>query len=236
MPQFPSLSIKMSALYAINGSVVLLVALFQLAAWYPFISQTQSEQNRHLRLRDRTLYEWEKTERQAKNLQTVHFKDAPWAQHAVESSFNSVPTTWSLEGVASIAQWQTLLERVEAQCALGLQAVDWQRQQSGHWKGRLLFDIKIPKANRDYHNWLPTKLRATQFIKKDWQLLSTMRSAERASALVTYKHLRRWVQAGSWLPRSGVTVSAVSFNSVTLMAKDGSLQTLVVRDMGDEND
>jgi len=229
------LKTKASFLYAINGSVVLLLVILQLAAWYPFLFQAQEHMNRHTRLKDRANQEWQQTQKHAKKLQTTNFVEASWARHRVEATQDGVPTKWSLEGIASVAEWQGLLEKAETQFALGLFSVYWQREPNGQWQGRFLFTINKPKANREYHHWLPTKLRASRFIKKDWHLLSTMRTGKDISALVTYKKKRHWVRENSWLPEAGFTVNAVSFDRVILIAKDGSQQTLIVRE-GKRND
>ena len=99
-----------------------------------------------------------------------------------------------------------------------------------------MFNINAPKVNREYHNWLPSKLRTYRFERKDWRLLSTVRTDESASALVTYKKSRYWVRKGSWLPEAGLSVNAVSFDRVILVAKDGSQQALNIREADGQDD
>lgn len=236
MSLFPYLKIKLSSLYAIKGSVVLLLVMLQLAAWYPFLSQQQDDMNRQIRQKDRANHEWERVKKQAIELHTISFIDEPWARHHVVATQTNIPTKWSLEGIASVMEWQGLLEKVEMQVAVGLFSVYWQRADDGQWLGRFLFNINVPKANREYHNWLPSKLRAYRFERKDWRLLSTVRTDESTSALVAYKKSRYWVRKGSWLPEAGLSVNAVSFDRVILVAKDGSQQALNIREADGQDD
>ena len=221
-----------ASLNNIKGSVVLLLILLQLSIWYPFLSHAQKESNRQDRLKERIQNEWEKTQQQAKQLRDIRLSDESWLQHRVEDARNDVPTQWSIEGIASLMEWQTVLEKIESQFALGLLAASWQKEHGGDWQGRLLFAVKTPNANREYHNWLPTKLYLNRFEQNDWLLLSTMRMGENTSALVMYKDARYWVSQGSWLPDAGLTVNDVSFDRVTLIAKDGSKTALVVHEKG----
>ncbi|WP_369919873.1 hypothetical protein AB8E32_14845 [Marinomonas polaris] len=220
----------------INGSVVLLLLLLQVAVWYPFLSQAQDDLNQQSKLKARAENDWKKTQQQANQLHDMRLLDESWLQHRVEDTKNGVPTQWSINGSASLIEWQIVLEKIETQFALGLLAASWQRESNGYWQGHLLFAIKIPKANREYHDWLPTKLYMNRFEQKDWQLLSTMRIGDNTSALVVYKNARHWVSEGSWLPDAGLTVNDVSFDRVTLMAKDGSEQALVVRKKGAQDE
>jgi hypothetical protein len=233
---FPYLKIKISSLSTIKGSVVLPLVMLQLAAWYPFLSQIQDDMNRHIRQKDRVNHEWERVKQQAIKLHTIGFIDEPWARHHVVATQTNIPTKWSLEGIASVAEWQGLLEKIEVQFAVDLLSVYWQREDDGQWLGRFLFNINVPKANREYHNWLPSKLRAYRFERKDWHLLSTVRTDESTSALVTYKKSRYWVRKGSWLPEAGLSVNAVSFDQVILVAKDGSKQSLIIREADGQDD
>lgn len=225
-----------ASLNNINGSVVTLLIFLQIALWYPFLSQAQEESNRQHRLKERIENEWWKTQQQAKQLRHIRLPDESWLQHRVEDAKNGVPTQWSIEGIASLMKWQTVLEKIESQFALGLLAASWQKEPGGDWQGRLLFAIKTPNANREYHNWLPTKLYLNRFEQNDWLLLSTMRMGEKTSALVVYKNARHWVHEGSWLPDAGVTVNDVSFDQVTLIARDGSKQALMVHKKGGQDE
>lgn len=219
-----------SSLSNINGSAVSLLILVQTAIWYPFLSQAQDELNRQAKLKARAEADWTKTQQQANRLRNMSLLDEPWVQHRVEDTEEGIPTQWSISGVASLTEWQAVLEKVEERYALGLLAASWQRDKNGDWRGHLLFSLETPKANREYHNWLPTKLRMSRFEQNDWQLLSTMRMGDKTSALVAYKDTRHWVSEGSWLPDAGVTVNGVSFDRVTLISKDGSEKALVVRE------
>uniref|UniRef100_A6W2T6 Uncharacterized protein n=1 Tax=Marinomonas sp. (strain MWYL1) TaxID=400668 RepID=A6W2T6_MARMS len=225
-----------ASLKNIKGSVVLLLLLLQIAVWYPFLSQAQDELNRQSKLKARAESDWKKTQQQAILLRDMYLLDESWLQHRVEDAKNGVPTQWSINGSASLTEWQIVLEKIETQFALDLLAASWQRGSNGYWQGHLLFAIKIPKANREYHDWLPTKLYMNRFEQKDWQLLSTMRIGDNTSALVAYKNARHWVSEGSWLPEAGLTVNEVSFDRVTLMAKDGSENALAVREQGGRDD
>ena len=230
------LKINSASLVNINGSVVLLLILLQIAIWYPFLSQAHDESNRQTSLKNRAENDWKRTQQQANQLHEIPLLDESWIQHSVEAAKNGVPTQWSINGIASLMEWQNVLEKIEMQFALGLLAASWQREDNRGWRGRLLFSIEAPTANREYHNWLPTKLRMNRFQQEDWQLLSTMRMGEKASALVAYKNARHWVREGSWLPDAGLTVNAVSFDRVVLIARDGSEQALVVRKEGDKDE
>lgn len=216
----------------IKGSVVLFLILLQVALWYPLLSKAQDESNKQAKLKARAENEWKETQRQANQLRGIRLSDASWLQHKVEDTKNGVPTQWSINGSASLIEWQTMLEKIEERFALGLLSASWQRESNGDWQGHLLFAIKAPKANREYRDWLPTKLRINRFEQKDWQLVSTMRMGKNTSALVVYKDTRYWVSQGSWLPDAGLTVDDVSFDRVTLIAKDGSKSALVVREKG----
>jgi hypothetical protein len=220
----------------INASVVFLLILLQIAVWYPFLSQAQDELNRQTRLKQRADRDWDKAQQQAEQLHDIHLFDDSWLQHRVEDTKNGVPTQWFIEGVASLMEWHVALEKIEEQFALGLLSVSWQRKDNGQWQGRLLFTVQTPKANREYHNWLPTKLYMNRFVQNDWQLLSTMRIGKNTSALIVYKDARHWIRKGSWLPDAGVIVDTVSFDRVILMAKDGSKQAVVVRRQGSNNE
>lgn len=215
--------------FHLSGPVVLLLVLLQLAAWYPFLSQMQSDVDRHIRLKDRVENEWRQIQNQAIRLRDVRFVDMSWVEHHITATENDIATQWSVSGSASVLAWQRLLEQVEEQFSLILRSVHWQRETNGHWRGQLLFSLNVPKKNREYHHWLPTKLRTSRFNRSDWQLVSTMRLGTSTAALITYKNHRRWIRQGSWLPEAGMTVNTVSFDRVILMAKDGSSQALVVR-------
>lgn len=225
-----------SSLSNINGSAVSLLILVQTAIWYPFLSQAQDELNRQAKLKVRAEADWTKTQQQANQLRNMSLLDEPWVQHRVEGSEEGIPTQWSIRGAASLNEWQAVLEKVEERYALGLLAASWQRDKNGDWRGHLLFSLEAPKANREYHNWLPTKLRMSRFEQNDWQLLSTMRMGDKTSALVAYKDMRHWVGEGSWLPDAGVTVKDVSFDRVTLISKDGSEKALVVREKAEDDE
>lgn len=220
----------------INASVVFLLILLQIAIWYPFLSQAQDELNRQARLKNHAENDWKKVQQQANLLRDIRSLDESWLQHRVEDTKNGVPTQWSIEGVAPLMEWQAVLEKIEERFALGLLSVSWQRKADGQWQGRLLFTVQPPKANREYHNWLPTKLYMNRFVPNHWQLLSTMRMGKNTSALVVYKDTRHWIREGSWLPDAGVSVDEVSFDRVILMAKDGSKQAVVVRRQGSDNE
>ncbi|WP_421846639.1 hypothetical protein [Marinomonas sp.] len=230
------LNIKKTSFFTIHGSSVLFLLLLQMAAWYPFLSDARDALKSQSRQKYQAAQRWEKAQIQAKQLEFIQFEAAPWAQHRVLATDQNVPTQWLLEGVASISKWQGLLEEIERQFALDLLSVSWRREQSGNWQGSLLFAVKAPKGNREFHNWLPTRLRAERFVLNDWQLLSTMRIGEITSALIIYKDGRHWVRQGSWLAEAGLTVSSVSFDQVVLLAIDGSQQTLLVREQGGSNE
>ncbi|RBP78275.1 hypothetical protein [Marinomonas rhizomae] len=221
-----------ASLRHINGSAVALMMFVQISLWYPFLSQAQEELNKQAKLKARAEASWEKIQQQVNQLRGMSLLNETWVQHRVEDSEKGIPTQWSIAGAASLAEWQAVLEKVEAQYALGLLAASWQREKNGDWRGHLLFSLETPKANRVYHNWLPTKLHMNRFEPNDWLLLSTMRMGDKTSALVAYKHVRHWVSDGSWLPDAGVTVNGVSFGRVTLIAKDGSEKVLAMREKG----
>ncbi|NLQ18545.1 hypothetical protein HGG82_13100 [Marinomonas sp. M1K-6] len=219
-----------SLFYGMTVSLVVLLSLLQIAAWYPFLSQSHSEMTRHIRLKEQASEDWSKTRLQAEQLNDLVLSAVPWVTHDVAAEKDQVPTKWSIQGTASIAQWQHLFEVIEAQFALGLLSVDWQRTSDGRWFGRLSFDVQGMHGNRSYHNWLPTPLRAYRFVERDWRLLSTMRAGNVTSALLEYKQHRHWVRKGSWLSVAGLTVSDVFFDRVMLLAKDGAQMALMIRE------
>jgi len=230
------LKTDISSLYKITGSTVCVFVMLQLAVWYPFLSDAQNDLNHHLKRKERVKTEWRQIQEQANRLKEAVFINELWINHRIESEKNAMPTQWLIEGDAGIIEWQALLEKIEEHAALGLQSVQWQRLSNGQWRGRLLFDIKIPRANREYHNWLPIKLRNHPFVEKDWRILSTMRVGENTSALLEYRQKRHWVRQGSWLPSVGLTVDKVSFDQVTLRTKNGSKIELAVREIGGRDD
>lgn len=230
------LNVNTSSLYNITRLTVCVFVMLQLAVWYPLLSDTQDDVDRYLKQKERAETEWRQIQEQGNKLKEAAFIDTDWVSHRITSEKNALPTLWSLEGSAGIFEWQTFFEQVEEHIALGLQSVYWKRQKNGQWRGRLLFDIETPKSNREYHNWLPTKLRGTPFVEKDWRILSTMRVDGNTSALLEHKKQRHWVRQGSWLPSVGLTVDTVSFDRVTLEAKDGSHIALTVREEGDADD
>ncbi|MGJ8648097.1 MAG: hypothetical protein ACSHXJ_14445 [Marinomonas colpomeniae] len=227
---------NMTTLYDIKGSLVGLLVVLQLAVWYPLISQNQEEMEHLLKQKDLTRAEWEGIKMQSKRIEQVMFSDVLWATQEITSTTDLIATQLKLEGVASIFEWQAWLERVEELFALGVMLASWKLEPNGEWGGRLLFDIKAPKKNREYHNWLPTKLRIGNFVAKDWSLLSIMRVGEKTSALLEYKRHRHWVRQGSWLPSAGLSVETVSFDQITLMSKDGTQRALIVRETGEGNE
>jgi hypothetical protein len=223
-------------LLRINLSLVLLLIILQLAVWYPFIANAYDNAGRQLKLKQGAQHSWNSIQQQSRALAMAEFEDHPWLQHRTVDTAQEITSVWEIEGAASLPQWQTALEQVEERFALALLSVSWQRRSGEQWQGKMQFSIQAPKMNREYHNWLPARILIERFIKKDWQLLSTMRTSENASALVEYKHHRHWVQEGSWLPAAGLSVGSVSSDQVTLIAKDGSLQTLAIRQVGDDDD
>ena len=231
-----SLQANAARLADIKGSMVVLLTVLQLAAWYPFISQAQEATDRRLMQKSRTLLEWKQIELQSERIIQASFPSVPWGVRNTASKTNLMPTQLELKGTASTMEWQTWLERIEALFPLGLMSASWQLSPNGKWIGRLLFDIKAPKKNREYHNWLPTKLRAEHFAAEDWRLLSIMKVGETASALIEHKQRRHWVRQGSWLPSAGVSVHDVSFDQVTFMSKDGTQVALIVHDVGESNE
>lgn len=228
------LKVNKKAFIKINVSTVILLLLLQAAIWYPFLSKAQDELNKQTRLTIRSESDWAKTQQQANQLRDINLPDHSWVQHKVEETKDGVPTQWSVNGSASLMEWQSVLESIETQFSLSLLAASWQKDDNENWRGHLLFAIEPPKVNREYHNWLPTKLHMNLFEPKDWQLLSTMRVGDKTSALVTYKNAQHWVDEGSWLPEAGVTVHGVSFDRVTLIAKDGSENAVIVKSQGEQ--
>lgn len=224
--------LKSSAFFSfeITRSIVLLFILLQMAVWYPFLSNLHDDVSHHTRLNNQAEDEWRQWQKRANYLRQMHFADDPWVQQRVLATDVDRPTQWLIEGTASLTEWQSVLERVEAQLPLVLRSVSWQRASKGNWQGRLRFGLGIPKRNREYHNWLPTQLRTRQFNKEDWRLVSTMRVGEAVSAMLTYKNHRYWITRGSWLPAAGMTVNAVSFDQITLVARDGAIEELKVRE------
>lgn len=231
-----SLKINASVFYKMTGSTVFVFAAFQLVVWYFLLSDARDDLNRHLTRKEQVEKEWQHIQNQANKLKEATFINVSWANHRIESEKAVVPTQWLIEGSASVVEWQALLERVEKHIALGLQSIHWQRGLNGQWRGRLLFDIKTPKSNREYHNWLPTKLRSNPFTEKGWQVLSTMRVGESTSALLKYKQQPHWVREGSWLPSVGLMVDAVFFDRVILQTKDGSQIVLMIQEKKGVND
>jgi|GEM_PF-1601204 hypothetical protein len=229
---------KNSAFFSfdMNRSVVCLFIFLQMAVWYPFLSSRHDDVSHHKRLNQQADVEWRQIKKQASALQQMRFPNTPWIQHSVEATKKDLPTQWLIEGAASLAEWQKILEQVEAQLPLILRTVSWQRRSNGDWKGRLLFALGVPENNREYHNWLPTRLRTERFNKNDWRLVSTMRAGSAASAMLTYKNKRYWIAPGSWLPEAGMSVDAVSFDQVSLVARDGSIQRLQVREEDEQDE
>jgi hypothetical protein len=228
--------INMASLLAINPRIICLLIILQLAAWYPVLSEKHSQLESHVKHKNQTVKAWQAIQRQSNIIEKGGFLQAPWVAYSVGKKEHGVLTEWQVEGSASITEWQVLLEKVQEQFALGLISVHWNKGISGNWYGDLSFDIKTPRANREYSNWLPVKLQTRRFVAKDWRLLSTMRVGDKTSALLEYKRSRHWVYQGSWLPIIGLTVESVSFDNVTLVAKDGSQVALTVREIGGKHD
>ncbi|MCW4628913.1 MULTISPECIES: hypothetical protein [Marinomonas] len=228
--------LKSSAFFSfeITRSIVLLFILLQMAVWYPLLSNLHDDVSHHTRLNNQAENEWRQWQKQANYLRQIHFPDTSWVQQRVVATEIDRPTQWLIEGTASLIAWQSVLEQVETQLPLVLHTVSWQRTQLGNWQGRLRFGLGVPKQNREYHNWLPTQLRTRRFNKDDWRLVSTMRVGAAASAMLNYKNHRYWITRGSWLPEAGMTVNAVSFDQITLVARDGSIQRLQVREERDQ--
>ncbi|MGB0782013.1 MAG: hypothetical protein ACPGRG_02505 [Marinomonas sp.] len=226
------LSLKRRPLPALRYSTVALLSLLQISLWYPWLSQAHDDIRRQTRLKNQAVSEWQAIQRQAIALENVRFGEYAWLEHQIVARKANVATQWRIEGSQTLAQWRSLLEEVQRRFSLSVLTVSWEREKNAQWHGVLRFAIQAPKANRSFHNWLPTRLDDTRFIPADWQLLSTMRTAKSTSALIEYKHRRHWVQAGSWLPDAGLSVRSVALGQVTLVEKGGALQTLLIRDFG----
>lgn len=233
---FPYFQASKASLLRINLSLVLLLVTLQLAIWYPFLSHAVENEGRQLNLKQGALHSWNAIQQQNRALAMVDFEEHPWLLYRIVDTAQEVASVWEVEGTASLRQWQTALEQIEERFALMLLSVSWQREGNEQWHGKMQFAIQPPKMNREYHNWLPARILVERYIKKDWQLLSTMRTLENVFALVEYKSHRHWVQEGSWLPAAGLLVGSVSLEQVILIAKDGSLQTLAIRQIGDADD
>lgn len=236
MFQSPFFQVSKASLLGINLSLVLLLVTLQLAVWYPFISNAYDNADRQLKLKQGAQHSWNSIQQQSRALAMAEFKDHPWLQHRIIDTAQEITSVWEVEGAAPLPQWQTALEQIEERFALALLSVSWQRGSGEYWQGRMQFTIQAPKMNREYHNWLPARILVERFIKKDWQLLSTLHTSENTSALVEYKNHRHWVQEDSWLPAAGLSIGSVLFDQVTLIAKDGSLHTLAIRQLGDADD
>lgn len=228
---FKALWIK-SILRRLNIAMVLLLIVLQLVVWYPALSAANEALSHAVMLEKKAQRDWQKIQQQDKALRHATFETAPWLSHDIESTQTGIATRWLVEGIASLSEWQGVLEDLQTRFALALSSVSWQREESGAWQARLVFHVLAPVANREYHDWLPVRVREVRFVKDDWQLLSTMQTTGTTSALLLYKKHRYWVQAGSWLPEAGLTVSLVSFDNVIFMDDGGTQWWLNVRETG----
>ncbi|MBR7889968.1 hypothetical protein J9B83_13700 [Marinomonas sp. A79] len=223
-------------LLRINASTLVLLLVVQAAAWYPILSASQDRLDRQTAQRDKEMNQERKRHTYVKALQQLQLKEATWARYSVKASDNENELEWHIDGAASLAQWQRILESVEEHFALSLLSVSWHLQPNGEWQGTLGFQVNPPKRQREYHNWLPSRLGAERFVQADWQLLSTMRIADVTAALIAHKEQRYWVREGSWLPDMGLAVNRVTTSAVTLMAKDGSQPTVTIMETGGSHD
>ncbi|MCB5162308.1 hypothetical protein [Marinomonas algarum] len=220
----------------IKLSTLVLLLLLQIAAWYPFLSDTYQQVIRHERQkanaqqlsRDRQVY--------TAALRSVQFGEAPWLSHHVVKSAETNLIQWHAKGTASLTQWRTILETVETRFALILRSASWRHLNNGHWRGELMFDVTFPTQNRPYHDWLPVRFNKTRFLPQDWQLKSVMRRQGTLSALVMYKQQAYWVQQGSWLPEVGLAVREVSFDGVSFYAEEGPDLILTRKPVGGVHD
>lgn len=223
-------------LLRINRSTLLLLLVVQAAAWYSVLSANYDRLNQQKAQRDNVLNQERQRQIYEKALQRLQLNNAPWSTYSVESSNNNALLGWRIEGVAPLGQWQNVLESVEENFALSLSSMVWEIQPNGDWRGALRFRVHSPKRQREYHNWLPIRLGTERFVQADWQLLSTMRTADITAALIAHKEQRYWVREGSWLPDMGLAVNRVTAKEVTLIAKDGSQPTVSIMDIGGRHD
>lgn len=233
---FRYFKINKVSLGTISSNMVFLLLLLELAIWYPVLSERYGEKEKQWKLKIRSEKVWEGLHQQSLWLDKQSALVKGWAISTVLQKEPDFPTTWQLEGSASILEWQTLLEWAQENVPLGVMSSYWERRKNGDWFGRHVFDIEAPNKNREYRNWLPTRHQGEQFIKKDWRVLSTMKGVNSTSALLEYKNNLHWVKKGSWFPSAELTVDFVSLDQVMLIMKNGKHVVLSVREEGADND
>ncbi len=224
------------SLGSISGTSVVLLLFFQMAVWYPLLSEAHEARAQQWQLEARSKAQWKALEQQLKWLDQQSALSKDWATFTVTQRKDNLPTQWQIEGRAPLSKWHTVFEQTQNHIALAVMSSYWKRENNGDWFGRHVFDIEAPQINRIYKNWLPTKRKMVPFVEKDWRVLSTMQANNAAFALLKYKNDVFQVQAGSWLPSADLTVSSVSLNQVTLMTKDGAAVTLPINKVGGNHD
>ncbi|MBJ7538080.1 hypothetical protein [Marinomonas transparens] len=223
---FRFLKIDVQRCFPITPSIVFLLIVLQLAAWYPFLNNAYQEVTYQNRLKNRAIKNWQKALYQAQKLESSSFITDEWVSHQVIASKEGVPRQWGVEGGASLVRWQTLLEYVEEQVALKLSSVVWQNRFDGNWFGHLSFDVLAPRKGIASHYWLPIQSHTGRFAEREWKLLSILHTDNQASALLQYKQAKRWVSEGDWLPQAAMTVDQVLYDRITLITKDGKKEVL----------
>jgi len=236
MSPFKSSALNMSFLRMLNGRLILLFLFLQLAIWYPFLFSAYEDWQREEKNLANAWQRWHKVQRQDDRLLAMSLSNWDWLDQAAIQTRNRLVTSWRLEGVAHITQWQPVLEVVQETLAVSVMGVEWQRQVDGRWQGVIELDVQLPMANREFENWLPTPFRTPHFNAQDWRLFSTMKSADRRSALVQFRRKQYWLHEGSWVPEAGVSVLSVLADRVILVAKDGSQYRLLLTTRRSEDD
>ncbi|KZN13014.1 hypothetical protein [Marinomonas sp. TW1] len=236
MSQSKYSAINMSFLRMLSGRLILLILCLQLAIWYPFLFSAYDDWKREEKNLANAWQRWHKVQRQDDRLLAMSLSDWAWLEQTVINTRSRLVTGWRLEGVAHMTQWQPVLERVQETLAVSVMGVDWQRQVDGRWQGVIELDVQFPVANRAFENWLPTPFRRPHFSARDWRLFSTMKSADRRSALVQFRRKQYWLQEGSWVPEAGVSVLSVLADRIILVAKDGSQYRLLLTTRRSEDD
>jgi hypothetical protein len=235
MLPFQSLKLDVKRAFSITPSFIFLLIIMQLVAWYPFLDKAYDDVVYQNKLKNRAIKNWLKTSYQAKKLESATFITDQWVTHQVIASKEGIPTRWVIEGSASLAAWQSLLEYIKEQVALSLSSVTWHNRLNGTWFGRLSFVVIAPRKNLPMAGWLPIHSRSHHFVENEWRLLSIMRT-EYTSALLQHNEAKFWVKVGDWLPEIGMTVSRVEFNQIALMATNGQTIRLGTAEKGSGND
>ncbi|BFM50376.1 hypothetical protein [Marinomonas sp. THO17] len=221
MLTFKLSQMKTSLSQLLSGRFILLLILLQVAIWYLLILDVHEDWQQSQRKLTRIWKSWQNIQQQDALLQTMQNEQWPWLSMTSINSRNQLITGWRIEGVASLTEWQPVLESLQERFALSVIGIKWQRRQDAQWVGVVDVDIEPPAPNREWQNWLPSRFQKSVFHEEDWHLSSTMKVQDRCSALVQYRQRHYWLTEGSWIPDASVSVSKVAVDYVILVAKDG---------------